>query len=125
EWEQLLSARRQIADTAEERVKLIGQCPAIEALRSAIGRVADTELAVLILGENGTGKEVVAQMIHYRSRRRQEPVVAVNCAALTESLLESELFGHEKGAFTDARDMRRGKFELAARGTLFLDEIGD
>jgi Nif-specific regulatory protein len=125
QWEQLAGARRQIADQAEQGVRLIGQCPAIEALRSTIHRVADTELAVLILGKNGTGKEVVAQMIHYRSRRRQEPLVAVNCAALPDTLLESELFGHEKGAFTDAREMRRGKFELAASGTLFLDEIGD
>jgi Nif-specific regulatory protein len=125
QWEQLLAARRQIADEAEERVQLIGDCAAIEALRSTIGRVAGTELAVLVTGENGTGKEVVAQMIHYRSKRRHEPLVAVNCAALTETLLESELFGHEKGAFTDAREMRRGKFELAASGTLLLDEIGD
>jgi transcriptional regulator with GAF, ATPase, and Fis domain len=125
EWEQLLAAREQIADEAEHGVRLIGDSPGIQTLRSTIDRVADTELAVLILGQNGTGKEVVAQMIHYRSRRRHEPLVAVNCAALPETLLESELFGHEKGAFTDARDMRRGKFELAARGTLFLDEIGD
>jgi Nif-specific regulatory protein len=125
QWEQLASARRQIADQAEQGVQLIGLCPAIQALRSTIDRIADTELAVLILGQNGTGKEVVAQMIHYRSRRRQEPLLAVNCAAIAETLLESELFGHEKGAFTDAREMRRGKFELAARGTLFLDEIGD
>jgi transcriptional regulator with GAF, ATPase, and Fis domain len=125
QWEQLASARQQIVDQAEQGVRLIGECPAIQALRSTISRVADTELAVLILGKNGTGKEVVAQMIHYRSRRRQEPLVAVNCAAITETLLESELFGHEKGAFTDAREMRRGKFELAASGTLFLDEIGD
>jgi two-component system response regulator HydG len=80
---------------------------------------------VLILGEHGTGKEVVAQMLHSHSRRRHEPLIAVNCAALTETLLESELFGHEKGAFTDARQTRQGKFELASRGTLFLDEIGD
>ena len=119
------AAQQQIADQAEQGVRLIGECPAIAALRSTIGRVADTDLAVLILGENGTGKEVAAQMIHYHSRRRQEPLVAVNCAAITETLLESELFGHEKGAFTDAREMRRGKFELAASGTLFLDEIGD
>jgi Nif-specific regulatory protein len=123
--EQLISSRRTVADQAAEGVQLIGQSPPIEALRSTIRRVADTELAVLILGENGTGKEVVAQMIHYQSRRRGEPFVAVNCAALTETLLESELFGHEKGAFTDARETRRGKFELAASGTLFLDEIGD
>jgi transcriptional regulator with GAF, ATPase, and Fis domain len=125
QWEQLLSAQKQIADQAEQKVQLIGESPAIAALRSTINRVADTELAVLVLGENGTGKEVAAQMVHYRSRRRHEPLVAVNCAALTETLLESELFGHEKGAFTDAREMRRGKFELAASGTLFLDEIGD
>jgi Nif-specific regulatory protein len=123
--EQLVSSRKVVADQAEERVQLIGDCPAVEALRSTVRRVADTELAVLILGENGTGKEVVAQMIHYKSRRRDEPFIAVNCAALTETLLESELFGHEKGAFTDARETRQGKFELAASGTLFLDEIGD
>ncbi len=125
QWEQLLAANKEIVDQAEQGVKLIGESPAIAALRSTIHRVADTELAVLVLGENGTGKEVVAQLIHYQSRRRHEPFIAVNCAALTETLLESELFGHEKGAFTDAREMRRGKFELAASGTLFLDEIGD
>ena len=123
--EQLLASRKQVADQAAEGVQLIGESPPIVALRSTVRRVADTELAVLILGQNGTGKEVVAQMIHYHSRRRGEPFVAVNCAALTETLLESELFGHEKGAFTDARETRAGKFELAASGTLFLDEIGD
>jgi transcriptional regulator with GAF, ATPase, and Fis domain len=123
--ENLSQTRKQIADHAAAGVELIGQCPAVVALRSAIKRVADTDLAVLILGENGTGKEVVSQLIHYLSRRRDEPFIAVNCAAISESLLESELFGHEKGAFTDAREMRVGKFELAAGGTLFLDEIGD
>ena len=123
--EQLLASKKQVAQQASEGVQLIGASPAIEALRSTVRRVAETELAVLILGENGTGKEVIAQMVHYQSRRRDEPFVAVNCAALTETLLESELFGHEKGAFTDAREMRQGKFELAASGTLFLDEIGD
>jgi Nif-specific regulatory protein len=123
--QQLLSAKRQIAEAAAERVRLIGASPSIEALRSIVGRVADTELAVLILGENGTGKEVVAQSIHYLSHRRDQPFIAVNCAAIPESLAESELFGHEKGAFTDARETRAGKFELADGGTLFLDEIGD
>ncbi|MEQ1829200.1 MAG: sigma-54 dependent transcriptional regulator, partial [Pirellula sp.] len=90
-----------------------------------ISRVGDTDLAVLLLGENGTGKEVVSRQIHYQSKRRFEPFIAVNCAAITETLLESELFGHEKGAFTDAHEARSGKFELASGGTLFLDEIGD
>lgn len=123
--QQLLLANRQIADAAAEKVRLIGESPTVEALRSIIRRVADTDLAVLILGENGTGKEVVAQSIHYLSRRRDQPFIAVNCAAIPDTLAESELFGHEKGAFTDARDTRQGKFELAAGGTLFLDEIGD
>ena len=122
---QLLAANRQIADTAAENVQMLGESPAVKALRSIIRRVADTDLAVLILGENGTGKEVAAQSIHYLSRRRDQPFIAVNCASIPETLAESELFGHEKGAFTDAREMRQGKFELAAGGTLFLDEIGD
>jgi Nif-specific regulatory protein len=125
QFEQLLSRHRHIVDQAAESVALVGASPAIEALRSTIGRVANTELAILILGENGTGKEVVSQSIHYLSRRRDEPFVAVNCAAISETLLESELFGHEKGAFTDAHESRQGKFELASGGTLFLDEIGD
>jgi Nif-specific regulatory protein len=125
QFEQLLSRHRHIVEQAAEGVQLIGESPAIEALRSTIRRVADTELAILILGENGTGKEVVSQSIHYLSRRRDEPFIAVNCAAITETLLESELFGHEKGAFTDAHESRQGKFELASGGTLFLDEIGD
>lgn len=125
QYEQLLRVRNQMADQAAAGVRMIGQCAAIDALRSTIGRIADTDLALLILGENGTGKEVVAQLIHYLSGRRNQPLVAVNCAALTETLLESELFGHEKGAFTDAHEARQGKFELASGGTLFLDEIGD
>jgi transcriptional regulator with GAF, ATPase, and Fis domain len=125
ERERLLRAGRVLAEEAAAGVRLVGDSPAIEALRSAARRVAETDLAVLILGENGTGKEVVARTIHVLSARRDEPFLAVNCAALTESLLESELFGHEKGAFTDARETRAGKFELANGGTLFLDEIGD
>lgn len=123
--QQLLSASRQITEQAAEQVRMIGESRPIIALRSIIQRVAATDLAVLILGENGTGKEVVAQMIHYLSNRRQKPFVAVNCAAIPDTLAESELFGHEKGAFTDAQETRLGKFELAADGTLFLDEIGD
>lgn len=123
--EQILRSRNQVASQAASRVQLIGECPPIQQLRQSIERVANTDLAVLVLGESGTGKEVVGQLIHYLSPRRQEPFVAVNCAALTDTLLESELFGHEKGAFTDAREARQGKFELASGGTLLLDEIGD
>lgn len=125
ELEQLIQINRHLVNEAAGSVRLIGQSPNIEQLRSTIKRVADTDLAVMILGENGTGKEVVSQMIHYLSARRDQPFIALNCAAIPESLLESELFGHEKGAFTDAQETRIGKFEMAADGTLFLDEIGD
>lgn len=123
--QQLVSSHRRLVEAAAEGVELLGRSPAIEAIRSSILRVADTELPVLILGENGTGKEVVARAIHFHSRRRDKPFVPVNCAAIPDTLAESELFGHEKGAFTDARERRSGKFELASEGTLFLDEIGD
>ncbi len=123
--EQLTRARDVMAQQAADEVQMIGESSAIEALRSTLQRVADTDLSLLILGENGTGKEVVCRMIHYQSHRRQQPLVAVNCAALTETLLESELFGHVKGAFTDAHEDREGKFELADGGTLLLDEIGE
>ena len=123
--ETLVSTQKSLADQAAGQVNLIGECPQIQQLKSTIERVAGTDLAILILGENGTGKEVVAQLIHYLSDRRDQVLVAVNCAAITETLLESELFGHEKGAFTDAHQAREGKFELADGGTLFLDEIGD
>ena len=121
----LVKTQRQLAEQTTAGVELIGKSAPIEALRATLGRVADTELAILILGENGTGKEVVARLTHALSRRKLEPFIAVNCAAISETLLESELFGHEKGAFTDAHDTRQGKFELASGGTLFLDEIGD
>jgi Nif-specific regulatory protein len=124
-YEQLLRSRKQLADQAAEGIQLIGDTPAIRQLRATTQRVARTDLAVLILGENGTGKEVVSRMVHYLGARRNHPFIAVNCAALTETLLESELFGHERGAFTDAHEARQGKFELASGGTLFLDEIGD
>jgi transcriptional regulator with GAF, ATPase, and Fis domain len=125
EFEQLLSTRQTLVEQAAQRVQLIGESPSIEKLRNTISRLAVTDLSVLVLGENGTGKEVAAQSIHYQSGRRSHPFIAVNCAAIAETLLESELFGHEKGAFTDARETRVGKFELAHGGTLFLDEIGD
>jgi Nif-specific regulatory protein len=125
EFEDLLTKHQQLVEQAAQGIQLVGNSPVIEAVRSTVRRIADTDLAILVLGENGTGKEVVARSIHYLSRRREQPFIAVNCAALTETLLESELFGHEKGAFTDARESRAGKFELASGGTLFLDEIGD
>ncbi|HMO13411.1 MAG TPA: sigma-54-dependent Fis family transcriptional regulator [Pirellulaceae bacterium] len=123
--EQIDSTRKQVAEAAADKVQLIGECPEIKKIVQTVKRLAPTDLAVLILGENGTGKEVVAQLIHYNSLRRHNVMVAVNCAAIAESLLESELFGHERGAFTDAREMRKGKFEIANGGSLFLDEIGD
>ncbi len=125
QFEALLARHDQLIDQAASGARLLGECPAIRSIRATIDRVADTDLSILILGENGTGKEVAAQALHYRSRRRGGPFVAVNCAAITETLLESELFGHEKGAFTDARETRAGKFEVASGGTLLLDEIGD
>lgn len=105
--------------------EIIGKSPEIVEIAKLIGQVAKTDAAVLIFGESGTGKELVARAIHRNSRRRNNPFLSVNCAALPESLLESELFGHEKGAFTGAYYKRIGKFEQADTGTLFLDEIGD
>jgi two-component system nitrogen regulation response regulator GlnG len=104
---------------------LVGRCPAMQAVYKAIGRVAPQEVTVLIRGETGTGKELVARAIYSHSRRSAEPFLAINCAAIPETLLESELFGHEKGAFTGAERKRIGKFEQCSGGTLFLDEIGD
>jgi Nif-specific regulatory protein len=125
QFAELLERHEKMVDQAAQDTLLVGESPSIQALRATVRRIADTDLAVLLLGENGTGKEVVARLIHFGSRRRKHPFIAVNCAALTETLLESELFGHEKGAFTDAHEARAGKFELASGGTLFLDEIGD
>ncbi len=104
---------------------IIGKSHAMTEVFAVIRKVAPTAATVLIQGESGTGKELVAKSIHYNSPRRERPFVAVNCAALAESLLESELFGHEKGAFTGAAAMKKGRFELAQEGTLFLDEIGE
>jgi len=104
---------------------LIGQSQAIIKIRELVEHVADTGLNVVISGESGVGKEVVAQNLYFKSRRRNKPFIKVNCAALPEGLLESELFGYEQGAFTGAQRKKRGKFELAHEGVLFLDEIGD
>jgi len=110
----------------EERVQeLTGRSPLIQELQAQIRQVAPTEAWVLITGENGTGKEIVARSLHQLSRRAAKPMVEMNCAAIPEELIESELFGHEKGAFTSADKTQTGKFELAHSGTLFLDEIGD
>jgi sigma-54 specific flagellar transcriptional regulator A len=125
---------REMYDQARERGRqrepnlfrsLVGTSRAIHHVRQMMQQVADTEASVLILGESGTGKEVVARNLHYHSKRREAPFVPVNCGAIPAELLESELFGHEKGAFTGAITSRAGRFELANGGTLFLDEIGD
>jgi DNA-binding NtrC family response regulator len=112
-------------DRLEGSADIFGNSPAILAVREMIARVAPTNATVLITGETGTGKELVARAIHKSSPRAQKPFIPVNCAAFTETLLESELFGHEKGAFTGADRMRQGLFEAAHEGTLFLDEAGE
>ena len=104
---------------------LVGASRCIQGVRQMMQQVADTEASVLILGESGTGKEVIARNLHYNSERRDGPFVPINCGAIPAELLESELFGHEKGAFTGAISARAGRFELAKGGTLFLDEVGD
>ena len=104
---------------------MVGAAPAIQTVKSIIERVAPTDARVLITGESGTGKEVVASAVHEQSARHAGPLVRLNCAAIPRDLVESEMFGHEKGAFTGATERRRGRFELASGGTLFLDEIGD
>jgi two-component system nitrogen regulation response regulator NtrX len=109
----------------KDRYKITGNGDAIKKLKEQLKIVAPTNAWVLISGENGTGKELVAHTIHRQSKRNNKPMVEVNCAAIPEELIESELFGHEKGAFTGAGAMKKGKFDLAHEGTLFLDEIGD
>ena len=105
--------------------RIIGQCKQLKTLYRMIQRLATTDSTVLITGESGTGKELIAHAIHYSSERKEKPFVPINCGAIPEELLESELFGHEKGAFTGAFKERRGRFELAHRGTILLDEIGE
>lgn len=105
--------------------RIIGESESIKRAVSETQRVAQTDATVLLLGESGTGKELFARAVHHLSNRRDKPFVAINCAAIPETLIENELFGHERGAFTGATDRRQGKFELASGGTVFLDEIGE
>lgn len=121
----LAQENRSLRTKVQQKFQLVGQSPAMEGLRELIKTAGPTNSRVLIGGENGTGKELVARAIHSHSTRSDHPFVAVNCAAIPETLIESELFGHEKGSFTGATSMKRGQFEQADGGTLFLDEIGD
>jgi two-component system response regulator AtoC len=105
--------------------RIVGNSPAMQEVYKTIGKVAKADATVLITGESGTGKELVAEALHFNSNRRSGPLVKVSCAALPETLLEAELFGHEKGSFTGAMTQRRGRFEMADKGTIFLDEIGE
>jgi DNA-binding NtrC family response regulator len=118
-----LRLRTRIEDMAPDE-QLIGDSPQVRKIEETINTVSQTDVSVLIQGDSGTGKELIARLIHSRSPRRFSPLVAVNCGALPESLLESELFGHEKGSFTGAHYKHRGKLEIASGGTLFLDEVG-
>jgi DNA-binding NtrC family response regulator len=113
--------KRRVSKTRE----IVGESPGIQKIKDTIEKVAPTDARVLITGENGTGKELVARWLHEKSKRAEKPLIEVNCAAIPSELIESELFGHEKGAFTSAIKQKQGKFELANEGTLFLDEIGD
>ena len=117
----ILDLKRKVA----KRFQMVGSSKALDAITTMIDKVAPTEARVLITGPNGSGKELVAHQIHQKSDRNKERLVEVNCAAIPSELIESELFGHKKGAFTSAIKDRQGKFEFANGGTLFLDEIGD
>ncbi len=126
EVDKLKSAKRQLEDDINKPFKdIIGDSPAMKNVFSIIDKVAGTDANILILGENGTGKELVARAIHQRSLRKDNVFVGVDMGAITETLFESELFGHKKGAFTDAKEDRAGRFEIATGGSLFLDEIGN
>ena len=111
--------------TLVQTERIVGNSPAMQEVYKTIGKVAKADATVLITGESGTGKELVAEALHFNSNRRSGPLVKVSCAALPETLLEAELFGHEKGSFTGAMAQRRGRFEMADKGTIFLDEIGE
>ncbi|MDH5739277.1 MAG: sigma-54 dependent transcriptional regulator [Nitrospira sp.] len=121
----LAQENRSLRTKVQQKFELVGHSPTMQRLRELIQTAGPTNSRVLIGGENGTGKELVARAIHMHSTRSDHPFVAVNCAAIPETLIESELFGHEKGSFTGATSMKRGQFEQADGGTLFLDEIGD
>jgi two-component system nitrogen regulation response regulator NtrX len=121
----LSDENRRLRLSFDERYRMVGRSPVLEKVGDAIRRAAPTNATVLITGESGVGKELVARAIHRNSLRRDEPFVQVNCAAIPEELIESELFGHEKGSFTGATEKQIGKFELAHKGTIFLDEVGD
>lgn len=121
----LVTKTRQLKKEIDKKYEIVGETPAIKEVKQMISRVAPTDARILITGENGTGKELVARQIHEQSPRSHAPFIEVNCAAIPSELIESQLFGHEKGSFTSAHKMRRGDFELANGGTLFLDEIGD
>jgi Nif-specific regulatory protein len=128
EQQRLIEENTRLREELKDRFKpsnIVGNSNAMQAVYDLIAQVSGSEATVLIRGESGTGKELVAHAIHYNSRRAHKPFIKVNCAALPESVIESELFGHEKGAFTGAVAMRKGRFELAHGGTLFLDEVGD
>lgn len=125
-YRQLLQVNKLLSDQqGEDEGSIIGKSPTMLRLRQLIERVAPTDATVLITGENGTGKEMVARELYRRSPRRQNPFIKVNCAAISENLIESEFFGHERGAFTGATDRREGRFELANQGTLLLDEVSE
>jgi two-component system response regulator AtoC len=117
--------RLELGTKAAERERIVGSSRAMLEVYKLIGKVASSEATVLITGESGTGKELVAEALHKASKRNPHPMIKVSCAALPESLLETELFGHEKGSFTGAMAMRKGRFEMANKGTIFLDEIGE
>lgn len=111
--------------TKISEIKFIGKSRIVNEILSSVDRIASSDASVLITGENGTGKELIARIIHNKSKRKNYPFVGINCAAIPDTLIESELFGYEKGAFTGANKQKKGKIELAHRGTLFLDEVGD
>lgn len=125
ELQKLRRENRELRNSLQPSQQMIGRSPELERIRSVIDQSAETDSTILITGENGTGKELVAREVHRKSRRASGAFVEVNCAAIPDTLIESELFGHEKGAFTSAVSRRRGKFELADHGTLFLDEVAD